>query len=310
MINAISSGGSRNIILSKRANIFYLEKVRVYVRNERVVYQIVQKDGLLDYNIPDCNTSLLLLGKGSSVTDAAVRALAKSGVIIGFAGSGGTPPHAMVDYCFLNPADEYRPTKYCQTWVQNWFNPDWRLSQAREWTLLRLVNTQRGWSKIGSDFSIDLSCGDDSLLQAEKGIKSAKNETELLLVEARWAKTCYATLAQIANLKFSRKPGAGEDRVNGMLDHGNYLMYGLGAVALHALGIPPAFPLLHGKTRRGGLVFDVADLMKDAYIMPLAFMMEAKNKSKKDFRVKAIDVLQKEEILDGMIKTIKKTLIT
>jgi CRISPR/Cas system-associated endonuclease Cas1 len=30
--------------------------------------------------------------------------------------------------------------------------------------------------------------------------------------------------------------------------------------------------VLHGKTRRGALVFDIADLIEDAYVMPLAFL--------------------------------------
>ena len=119
----VPGGGSKTILLSKRANIFYLDKVKVHVRNERVIYQIVRENELLDYNLPDCNTALVLLGKGSSITDAAIRALAKSGVVVGFAGTGGTPVHALVDFVFLNPADEYRPTEYCQKWVELWQDP-------------------------------------------------------------------------------------------------------------------------------------------------------------------------------------------
>jgi len=36
--------------------------------------------------------------------------------------------------------------------------------------------------------------------------------------------------------------------------------------------ISPALPRLHGITKRGALVFDIADLIKDAYVMPLAFL--------------------------------------
>jgi CRISPR-associated protein Cas1 len=38
------------------------------------------------------------------------------------------------------------------------------------------------------------------------------------------------------------------------------------------LNISFALPGLHGKARRGELVFDIADLIKDVYVMPLAFL--------------------------------------
>ncbi len=55
-------------------------------------------------------------------------------------------------------------------------------------------------------------------------------------------------------------------------NHGNYLTYGLAATTLWVLGIPHGFAVIHGKTRRGALVFDVADLIKDAIVLPLAFI--------------------------------------
>ena len=53
---------------------------------------------------------------------------------------------------------------------------------------------------------------------------------------------------------------------NSFIDHGNYIAYGYAASSLNVLGISFAFPVMHGKTRRGGLVFDVADLFKDALV--------------------------------------------
>lgn len=41
---------------------------------------------------------------------------------------------------------------------------------------------------------------------------------------------------------------------NRLLDHGNYLAYGLAATTLWVLGIPHGFAVMHGKTRRGALV--------------------------------------------------------
>lgn len=79
------------ILHSKRANIYYIEKCRVMVKSGRVVYLMDAKTERLYWNIPIANTTVILLGTGTSITQLAVRMLASAGVLIGFSGSGGTP---------------------------------------------------------------------------------------------------------------------------------------------------------------------------------------------------------------------------
>ena len=105
----------RQILLSKRANIFYLEHARVLQKDERIVWLTETGDDIEQYfNLPERNTALLLLGKGTSITDAAMRRLAESNVLVGFCGSGGTPLLATTEPVFLTPQSEYRPTEYMQ----------------------------------------------------------------------------------------------------------------------------------------------------------------------------------------------------
>jgi CRISP-associated protein Cas1 len=307
MINALPGGGSRTILLSKRANIFYLDRVRVMMEHERVVYRMEADGEALDYNLPDCNTALVLLGKGSSITDAAARALAKSGVVLGFAGSGGTPAHSLVDYVFLNPADEYRPTEYCQKWVKMWLDEQKRLDSAKKFQKERLSLTVSAWRSNTALRLKGLEIPEPMVKAFEMGVENSADSQGILLAEAAWTKKLYAILAKGFDVgAFTRKSGEGEDIFNELLDHGNYLMYGLATVALHALGIPPSFPLVHGSTRRGALVFDVADLVKDAISMPLAFECAAATAQKKPqmFRAMLIEKIQANEIIDLMIKKI------
>jgi CRISPR-associated protein Cas1 len=133
----------------------------------------------------------------------------------------------------------------------------------------------------------------------------------LLLVEARWAKTLYGILARGFRIDFQRNEGARAtatrgDIVNGLLDHGNYIAYGYSAVALCGLGISFALPLLHGKTRRGALVFDIADLVKDAHVMPLAFASAKSGERTRAFRVALIERCQEAEILDQLFDFVSK----
>ena len=63
------------ILHSKRANIYYLEKCRVMQKDGRVLYLTEAKDENQYWNIPIANTTCLLLGTGTSLTQAAMRML-------------------------------------------------------------------------------------------------------------------------------------------------------------------------------------------------------------------------------------------
>ena len=67
------------------------------------------------WSIPYGNTSVLLLGTGTSISQPAARLLAEEGVMLAFVGGGGTP-------LFLSSQSEYRPTEYLQAWVTFWWN--------------------------------------------------------------------------------------------------------------------------------------------------------------------------------------------
>ena len=128
------------------------------------------------------------------------------------------------------------------------------------------------------------------ILRFASRVEKANHTTELLLTEAEWAKGLSVTLAKYFNIEsFTRQDGQRSSSskpvlINSFLEHYYYIAYGYASVVLTTLGISYAFPVLHGKTRRGELVFDVADLFKDAIVMPSAFLLRSKNKSDHDFR--------------------------
>lgn len=302
----------KQILLSKRANVFYLEHVRIMQKDERIVYLTAQGGEVSQFfNIPERNTSTLLLGKGSSITDSAARRLAESNVIVGFCGSGGTPLFSMIDVAFLVPQSEYRPTEYMQGWAEKWFNEPVRIAMAKSLVASRIDLCMEAWQKNPWLLQRRIALPEAVDRQFRHRLQDAGTSQDILLAEAEWAKRLYAILAAGAGLEFTRDPGqqaktSTADRVNGFLDHGNYLAYGLAAVALNGLGISFSFPLLHGKTRRGALVFDVADLIKDAYVMPCAFECGLDRKvSDTDFRARLIEELHKAEALDRMFDVIK-----
>ncbi|WP_235424670.1 type I-F CRISPR-associated endonuclease Cas1f [Chelonobacter oris] len=105
--------------------------------------------------------------------------------------------------------------------------------------------------------------------------------------------------------EFTRDREAG-DRTNIFLNHGNYLAYGLAATTTWVLGIPHGFAVMHGKTRRGALVFDIADLIKDALVLPLAFICAKEKASEQAFRQECLRAFTQHNVLDFMFDVVKK----
>ena len=298
------------ILHSKRANIYYLEKCRVMQKDGRILYLTEGKNESLYWNIPVANTTVIMLGTGTSITQAAVRMLASAGVLIGFCGDGGTPLLAGSEIEWISPQNEYRATAYVQGWLAFWFDEEKRLCVAKNLQKARcnyLINTWekdedlRNYGFHSDDYEIE-----KALDRFDKKIDLAKNVTELLAAEANFAKQLYKYAANLADIdNFSRDPNA-DDAANMFLTRGNYLAYGLGAVTLWVLGIPHGFAVMHGKTRRGALVFDTADLIKDTIILSQAFICSKEGLSSQEFRHICLQKFIEHKSLEFMFNEIKK----
>ena len=305
----------KTVLHSKRANIYYIDYCRLLLNGGRVEYVTDEGRRSLYWNIPIANSTVLLLGNGTSVTQAAMRELAKAGVLVGFSGGGGTPLFSAneVDFevSWFSPQSEYRPTEYLQSWVSFWFDQAGRLSAAQEMQLLRINFTRTHWLGKGlkkDRFEVDHQELDRLLDRSIEQIGCAPDQTALLTEEARLTKKLYRLAAEATGYgEFSRdKRGGGSDTANRLIDYGNYLAYGLGATATWVLGLPHGLSVLHGKTRRGGLVFDAADLIKDALILPLAFISAMRGDEEQQFRQCCIQSLLQNEALDFMIDSLKE----
>lgn len=298
------------ILHSKRANIYYLEKCRVMQKDGRVLYLTEAKDEQLYWNIPIANTTVILLGTGTSITQAAVRMLASAGVLIGFSGGGGTPLLAASEIEWLTPQSEYRPTEYVQGWLSFWFDEEKRLQIAKHFQLLRINYLQSVWNKDKDLKNEGFFVDDQDVTQAFSGfsnkVERADNVTELLLIEAQLTKNLYKIAVNRTQQKDFVRNYDSTDNANAFLNHGNYLAYGLAASTLWVLGIPHGFAVMHGKTRRGALVFDVADLVKDALILPWAFICAKEKMTEQEFRQQCLQKFTDHKALDFMFDTIKQ----
>ncbi len=302
------------ILISKRANIFYLDRVKIMVDDGRVCAFTVNEIGYKDYiNIPDKNTSLLLLGRGSSITNEAARLLSGSNVMVGFSGSGGYPPYTMSELVFMPYYSNHRPTEYMQEWARMWFDEVKRLDMAKLWMIERINNIEKYWltNEFIKSNGIQYS---DILDTCKNHVVDMKSLQELLLLlEARLTKKLYHVIAKTCldsifkRIRRIEKVTTVQDKINHKLDHGNYMMYGAASATLHCLGISFSFPVLHGATRNGGLVMDLADLFKDALILPHGFEQGFVNTNNREakYRKTVITLFNDVGLLDRMFDMVK-----
>jgi CRISPR-associated protein Cas1 len=298
------------ILHSKRANIYYLEKCRVMQKDGRVLYLTEAKDQNYYWNIPIANTTVILLGTGTSITQAAMRMLASAGVLVGFCGGGSTPLFSGSEIEWLSPQSEYRPTEYVQGWLKFWFDDSKRLTVAKAFQQARITYLKSIWAKDrdlkAENFLIDDSLISTALTGYSEQIQSANKVGDLLQREALLTKQLYRYAAKTTQLDGFVRERENTDLANGFLNHGNYLAYGLAATTLWVLGIPHGFAVMHGKTRRGALVFDIADLIKDAIVLPWAFISAKEKVTEQEFRQQVLQKFTEHKALDFMFDQVKQ----
>ncbi|MDU7367307.1 MAG: type I-F CRISPR-associated endonuclease Cas1f, partial [Acinetobacter baumannii] len=250
-----------------------------------------------------------LLGTGTSITQAAMRMLCSAGVLVGFCGGGGTPLFAGSEVEWLTPQCEYRPTEYMQGWMSFWFDEAKRLDVAKQFQFARIEFIRKIWAKDkdlkDEGFYLDDLDIQQALNGFEKKIPNMTKVGDLLLAEAQTTKQLYKIAATRCKLSFERNPEQG-DLANDFLNHGNYLAYGLSATTLWVLGISHSFAVMHGKTRRGALVFDVADLIKDAVVLPWAFICAKEGMKEQEFRQQLLQKFTEYKCLDWMFDQVKE----
>ncbi|MEC5325098.1 type I-F CRISPR-associated endonuclease Cas1f [Aurantimonas sp. A3-2-R12] len=303
--------------MTDREGALYLERARIHVDGDRVVYHIADDKHRREYNIPHVNLAVLFIGQGTSITQSAMRLLGEEGVHLAVTGSGGTPLH-------MGGLTAYSSTHHFREMLPIYLDPSKSLLAAKAVMRERTARMRRiGCSEAQKWLrSRDTSALNKTCARFEASLDACGDITQLLGFEGNFSKACYAGFSGMSGLSkehsFRREAGAGTpDRissdpvrlVNRLIDHGNYLCYGMAGAALWALGIPPHMSVFHGKTRAGGLVFDIADSFKDAMVLPIAFSL-AKEKDEKEaekiFRGRLINAFDDREILKEAIGTVER----
>ena len=312
-------GGPR-LLATDREGALYLERARVKVEGNRIVYYIVDDEHRRKYNIPHVNLAVLFIGQGTSITQDAMRLLGEERVHLAVTGTGGSPLH-------LGSLTTYTSTEHFRKMLPVYQDPELALKAAKAVMQDRVTRMRTIGIKNTKRFLLtsDVSGIETVCKKLEADLEQVKNTQELLGVEGAFSKRCYKEFAQLSGLSktttFRRHAGTEKvekhkdplELVNSLIDHGNYLAYGMAGAALWALGIPPQMAIFHGKTRAGGLVFDLADSFKDAFVLPLAFaaaMPSRDEKPDKTFRARIITSFDDQRVLKEAIATVNRMIMS
>lgn len=282
---------------TSRADICCLENCRVLVKNG--VPAFLAQDGSC-INIPVANTTVMLLGANTSITSAAVRMLSAFGVPIGFCGSDCMSLFCGQEIDWFLPQNQYQPSEWSQKWFAIWNDGEKKLEAARKLQETRLDLIGQEWGKLNGFEDLRL---DRIASKYGREFEESTDMDSLVPAERNLTEELYSMASRVCGIKDFERRHEGKDIVNVFLDKGNRLAYGMAACVLWILGIPQSLSVLH--RQRGGLVYDVADTVKDALVLPTAFAEALKGTTEKDFIRICMGRLVEGNAMEHMFRTVE-----
>jgi len=214
---------------------------------------LVFRQNGIDYDLPVATLSAILLGIGTSITQPAMLEISRWGCAVSFVSPGMTGLHSS----YLGTSASHSRFLYKQAQIVS--SPKIRLEYAR-----KMYAQRWGEDKVPKSYSLQ----------------------KLMLLEGRRVKALYAEQAKKFDIQFTRKQQvdfSSDDVVNQNLTMMNHLLYGVINAVVVSIGLSPGLGVIH-HGNASAFIFDVADLYKEEYIIPLSFQFAAEGASQEEVR--------------------------
>jgi len=229
----------------------YLEHVRVQQKHKAV--ECIDKQGRT--MIPAAALSVLMLGPGTVITHAAVKALADNGCLVVWCGEDGTR-------CYAQGGGETRKAYHLLKQAELACDPQKRLQ-----VVLRMYRY-----RFGED------------------LDPALNLFQIRGKEGARVRNAYAEASRTYGVpwhgrRYDRSSWGSGDPVNRALSTANALLNGLCHAAIVSGGYSPALGFIH-TGKQLSFVYDIADLYKAEVTIPLAFRIAAESEERIGPRVR------------------------
>lgn len=234
-----------------------------------------------NYQIPHQTVSMILLGPGSSITQDALRLLARHGCAMAAVGEGGvrcyTAPPLMADTSALARAQ-----------VQKWADPETRMEVARAMYAMRFGEIVR--------------TRDIEVLRGQEGAR---------------IKRAYQLAAERFDVpwkgrNYDRANPGNDDIANEAINHASVVFRAAAAIAVAATSTIPQLGFVHEESGEA-FPLDIADLYRHAELLDVAFSA-VKDALKTDqpveriVRKKAAETMRRKHLIPNMIDRIKTLL--
>lgn len=254
----------------------YADRCRIEVEDKSIA--ILDEHGKTP--VPCSSLSLLLLGPGSTVTHAAIRALADNGCMVAWTGEEGVRMYAF-------GTGETRSARNLYRQIHRWADKEQRIQVVRALYALR--------------FPKDAITPHTTLKQL-RGMEGAR------------MRHTYAEMSKNTGIPWQgRMVGKGKweqaDPVNRALSSANAALYGICHAAIVALGYSPAVGFIH-TGKQLSFVYDIADLYKTIVSIPAAFATAAVNPDNVESYSRQLcrDAFREQKILEHIVADIETVL--
>lgn len=227
--------------------------------------------------IPAATLSTLYLGPGSTITHAAVAALADNGVSVVWVGEAGVRFYAA-------GIGETRSARNLERQAMAWAHQETRNRVVRRLYAYRF--------KEPLDDTLRLE-----QIRGKEGVR---------------VREAYARAAEVNGMRwhgrhYKRDQWNDADGVNRALSAGNACLYGLSHAAIVSLGFSPGLGFLHAG-KQLSFVYDIADLYKTEIVVPAAFSAASIGSDDIERRVRLHlrDQIRQTQLLERMTRDLHR----
>lgn len=229
----------------------YLEHCRIEQHEKAIA--AYDKDGLTP--IPVAALALLMLGPGTVITHAAIKALADNNCLVVWCGEDATRYYAHGFGGTRSSGPLLR-----QAWFAS--DPNRRLQVVKKMYRMRFED------QLDADLTVEQL----------RGMEGAR-------VRSAYARLSHETGAIWEGRNYNRGNWLQADPVNRALSAANALLYGVCQAGILSMGYSPAIGFIH-TGKQLSFVYDIADLYKMDVTVPLAFQVAAEDEKYVEPRVR------------------------
>ena len=266
------------IPLSRRVPFYYTEYSKIKRKDNDI--RIFKANLKEEYSIPVSGIGGLFLGPGTSITSESMRIISSRGCLIGVMGGNAAP-------LYLCSTQHRSPTPRIR-------QHDVIFDETRRIHAAKILFKRRAMfiKKYSSIKLPEFPSGED---------KDTINT--LLSKEGAWAREAYKFLASHYDVPRVKrgKPFRGKKDPLTFL---NFLSYSIADLTILHLGYDPNIGVLHGRTKGGGLSYDLADVVKPVIALNLSFCATKEKWNLTEIKNQFMKLILEIDVLNYLLKTL------